>query len=346
MTWNWSLNELFALERFLADMGLCHGPLTGRQIGEGHSNLTFLVGDGRRSVIVRRPPPPPMPPGAHDVVREAQVMAALRNTPVPVPDVLAIAQPGEVLDVPMVVMSCVDGPVITTRTPEPFCNDADRRLIGNDLVDVLADLHAVDWRQCGLADFGRPDGFNQRHLHRIARLIADGAGQLPTEFEALFTWLTSTAPAESGHTVVHNDFRLGNVIVGVHPPARIAAVLDWELATIGDPLFDLAYLLASIPVDGQPVTPTEAMGSALLEPGYPSRFEMAERYAAITGRDITGLSWYIAAVYWKLAVLYEYGRRRNRRGGDPYFQDPANVQAFLAAAFRAAGHDVCGSLTT
>ena len=171
----------------------------------------------------------------------------------------------------------------------------------------------------------------------MARLVTDPNGQLPAEFAALAGWLEAHAPAESGASIVHNDYRLGNVILAPEPPARIAAVLDWELATIGDPLFDLGYFLASYPAPGEPLTPTGAMGTAVLEPGYPRREELAERYAAATGHDLSQLTWYVAMALWKLAVLYEYGRRRADTGhGDPYYRDPALVQSFLAAAGRSA----------
>ncbi len=145
-------------------------------------------------------------------------------------------------------------------------------------------------------------------------------------------------PAESGSAIIHNDYRLGNLILTPAPPGRVAAVLDWELATIGDPLFDLGYFLSSYPVAGEPLTPTQDLGLALLEEGYPTRDEIADRYAAITGSDLTHLPWYLAMAQWKLAVLYEYGYRRAVTGvGDPYYGDPALVRSFLAAAHRSAG---------
>jgi aminoglycoside phosphotransferase (APT) family kinase protein len=338
MSWEWSPLELLALERFLGDLGLSRGPLTTRRIGDGHSNLTFLVSDGERQVVVRRPPPPPTPPGAHDVLREATLMGALRGTAVPVPEVLGIAQPGEVLDVPLFVMSHVVGPVVTTRTPDPLWNSADRRSIANSLIDTLAALHAVDWSAQGLDGFGRPEGFNERHRKRMAGLVADEDGAPPEGFEAIDAWLAANVPPESGASIVHNDFRLGNVILAPDSPGRVAAVLDWELATIGDPLFDVGYLLASYPVEGEELTPTGAMGTAVFEQGYPTREELAQRYASVTGRDLGNLRWYTAMVLWKLAVLYEYGRRRTARAhGDPYYADPAHVRSFLDAAHAAAG---------
>jgi aminoglycoside phosphotransferase (APT) family kinase protein len=327
--------ELARLAKFLQSDGICAGPLTARPVGDGHSNLTFLVSDGQRPVVVRLPPPPPLPPGAHDVLREATLIRALAGSAVPVPEVLATAQAGQVIDAPFFVMTYVPGPVATTATPPALCSPGDRRQLGQALIDTLAALHSVDWRAAGLTDFGRPEGFNARHLRRMARLITDANGQLPAEFAELADWLQVHVPPESGASIVHNDYRLGNVILAPEPPARIAAVLDWELATIGDPLFDLGYFLASYPAAGEPLTPTGAMGTAVLEPGYPRREELAERYATTTGRDLSQLSWYVTLALWKLAVLYEYGRRRAETGhGDAYYRDPALVQSFLTAAGR------------
>jgi aminoglycoside phosphotransferase (APT) family kinase protein len=340
MTWDWSAPTLTALQGFLSDRGITSGPLTTTRIGDGHSNLTFLVSDGQRRVVVRRPPPPPVPPGAHDMLREARLLQGLADTAVPVPQVLAVGQADEVLDVPFYVMSHVEGSVITTATPDALATPQDRRRIGEALVDTLAALHAVDWRAAGLADLGHPEGFNGRHLRRMGRLVADDQGRPPAEFTEITDWLAAHVPPESGAAIIHNDFRLGNVIIGPEPPARIAAVLDWELATLGDPLFDLGYLLACYPAPGETLTPTGQFGAACLEEGYPSRAELTARYAATTGRSLCDLTWYTVLAQWKLAVLYEYGRRRAVSGtGDQYYRDPALVRAFLNAAHAAAGLD-------
>jgi aminoglycoside phosphotransferase (APT) family kinase protein len=326
-----------ALESFLTGLGICSGPLTTRRIGDGHSNVTLLVSDGRHQVVVRRPPPPPVPPGAHDVLREARLLSALAGRQVPVPDVLAVAHAGQVFDVPCFVMSHVDGPVVTTTTPEPLDNPVDRRLIGEALIDTLAELHKVDWLAAGLADLGRPEGFNARHLRRIGALVSDQDGRLPAEFTDVGGWLATRVPPESGAAIVHNDFRIGNVILAPNPPGRVAAVLDWELATIGDPLFDLGYFLACYPEPGEPLVPTAAMGTAVLEDGYPTRAELMDRYAAKTGRALPDLRWYTTMALWKLAALYEYGRHRARTGGgDSYYADPGLARSFLMAARRAA----------
>ena len=322
MTWDWTPDQLQRLGRFLAARDLTGTAVTARRIGDGHSNLTYLVGDGERQVVVRRPPPPPLPPGAHDMLREARLMRALAETPVPVPRVLATVEAGELLDVPCYVMSYAEGPVVTTTTPAPLDRPETRLEIADDLVDVLVELHAVDWEGAGLT--GRPEGFNRRHLESLGRLVRDDP---PPGFAELRDWLATNAPPESGAAIVHNDFRIGNVVLAPDRPGRVAAVLDWELATIGDPLFDLGYFLTSVP-ETAARTATEELGAAMLEDGYPTRAELAERYARRTSRDLSTLRWYVALAQWKLAALYEYQRRR---GTDPYYDDPALVASFLAA---------------
>jgi aminoglycoside phosphotransferase (APT) family kinase protein len=333
--WSWSEHELQRLGSFLADRGLCGPAISARAIGDGHSNLTFLVSDGHSRVVVRRPPPPPLPPGAHDVLREARLLTALERTDVPTPRVRAIAAAGELLDVPLYVMDFVDGVVITESTPAPGGNQQLRRRVGESLVDTLAELHSVAWREVGLDDFGKPDGFNARQLRRMRSLIAVD-GSVPHAFVALDDWLHAHVPSESGISIVHNDFRIGNMIVTIET-GRVAAVLDWELATIGDPLADLGYLLTSYPMPGEPLVPTSAMGTAVLEPGYPGRTELIARYAGRTGADVSAVNWYATLAMYKLAALYEYSRRRFESGvGDPYYADPALASSFLAAGERLA----------
>jgi aminoglycoside phosphotransferase (APT) family kinase protein len=334
----WSPAARAALTRLLRDRGLRAAPDGGdldiRRIGDGHSNLTYAVGAGTSRVVVRRPPSPPEPPGAHDVLREATLIGALKDTSVPVPALLATARAGEVTDVPCYVMSFAEGPVVTTVTPAPLADPLSRRQLGEALIDTLARLHAVDWQAAGLAGLGRPDGFNGRHLRRIGRLAAGQHADLPPRFAAAGEWLAAHVPPESGAAIVHGDYRLGNVVLGPEPPGRVAAVLDWELATLGDPLLDVAYFLASVPEPGQPRTPVQEMGTAMLEDGWPSRAELADRYAQTTGRDLSGLAWYSVLVQWKLAALYEYSRRTAR---DDYYANPALVTSFLTAAHRTAG---------
>lgn len=318
-----------SLAELLAANGIDLGTFTAQPVGDGHSNLTFLLRGERGSAVLRHPPAPPLPPGANDVLREARIIAALRGGAVPVPEVLATAEAGDVLDVPCFVMSFVPGVVIGERTPEAIATPADRRRIGEGLVDALVALHGLDWRAAGLR--GRPEGANLRQHERLGRLVA---GDPPAALVELDAWLVAHAPEESGGVLLHNDLRLGNVLVDDRSPARIAAVLDWELAAVGDPLADLGYLIASWPSPGAEPTPVQALGLAALEPGWPTAEELAARYAERSGRDLASLRWHVVNAHRKLAVLYEYSRRR---GGDPYYADESKVPAFLEAAESAIG---------
>lgn len=329
--WTWTPELLAQLRGRLADVGTHVGELTATPIGDGHSNLTFLITDGEQRLIVRRPPPPPSPVGANDMLREARVLTALADTAVPVPTVVAVFPAGDLLDVDTYVMEAVDGDVITGSTPESMSSPEQRGLVSASLVDILADLHAVNWRATGLGDFGRPNGFNRRHLDRVSSLVRVD-GEMLDDFAGIYQWLQARVPYESRAAIVHNDYRLGNVIIDP-TTSKVAAVLDWELATIGDPLFDLGYLLTSTPSPDGPMTPTQAMGAAQREPGYLTRSELISRYVDRTGADLSSLEWFEVLSSWKVAALYEYSRRRHQSGqGDPYFADPAHVESFLSAA--------------
>lgn len=313
------------------------GPIhTLRRIGDGHSNLTYAVSDGGRAVVVRRPPPPPVPPGANDVLREARIQQALAGTAVPVPRILAVDDTCTVMDVPFYVMELLDGDVATTVLPAALDDDAGRRGLGEALIDVLAAVHGVDWQAVGLGDLGRPDGFLERQLRKLPRLVADTDGAVPACFTELGERLAADMPESGPATIVHGDLRLGNVMLARTSPARILGVLDWELAAIGDPLADVGYTLATYAVPDEPLHALTALSTATLAPGFPSREELADRYAAATGRDVSALPWYQALALWKLALLFEYGRRRAAGpGGDPYYATPGLVDGLLTAAHRA-----------
>lgn len=359
--------EIRALGAFLAARDLTDADIRLVPIGDGHANLTYLAAspsvpgsdlghdaaDGwhpyrERAVVVRRPPPPPLPPGANDVLREAGAMDAVgRAGGVPVPRILATADAGEVFDVPFFVMSFVPGDVVTTGLPFSLGDEESRRAVSFALADTLAALHSIDWTTTGLR--GRPEGSNLRQRARLARLVADDAGRPPAEFADVDAWLDENAPTESGAAIVHGDFRIGNVLLSTPSPESgerpgVAAVLDWELATVADPLVDLGYLLASWAGSGagpgataDALTPIQELGSATALAGFATPDELAERYFAARGIAPQDPTWYTVLALWKLAVLYEYSRRRFEAGsGDPYYAGTAKVTALLAAARRTA----------
>ncbi len=328
--------ELAALETWLRGQGLHAGPLRLHRIGDGHSNLTYRVVTGERTMVLRRPPPPPFPRGAHDMLREARILLALADTEVPAPRVLAVAEAGEAMDVPFYLMEQLDGAVATDALPTALDNPGDRARTAGSFIDTLAALHSLDWRQIGLADLGRPEGFLLRQLDRLPNLIAAEDGSLPEEFDSLREQLRSDMPRSGEPALLHGDFRFGNVMLAVDRPS-VLGVLDWELAGVGDPLADLGYTLATYAVPGERPHALTAMSGATLGHGFPTRDELADRYAAATGRDVSGMPWYQALQLFKLAVLYEYNRRKvaGGAGADPYYADPSLVQGLLDASVRA-----------
>ncbi|WP_165036613.1 phosphotransferase family protein, partial [Candidatus Protofrankia californiensis] len=317
-----------------------------RRIGDGHSNLTYAVTTGEQTLVLRRPPRPPLPRGANDMRREARILQALADTDVPVPRVLAVAEEGDVMDVPCYVMEHLDGVVATDILPPALDTVEGRSAAAEAFIDVLAALHTVDWRGCGLGDLGRPDGFLERQLDRLPRLIADEDGALDPPFDEIRDQLRTTVPTSGEPALLHGDFRFGNVMLAPDEPARLLGVLDWELAGIGDPLADLAYTLVTYAVPGEPLHALTEMSTVTLRDGFPGRDVLAARYATATRRELSRLPWYEAFQLFKLAVLFEYNRRKTVTGeGDRYYADPALVEGLLGAcrhALRQAAGSIVG----
>jgi aminoglycoside phosphotransferase (APT) family kinase protein len=327
--------DVAALGRWLAERSLTANAVQVRPVGDGLSNLTYVVTDGRATVVLRRPPPPPLPPGANDMRREASILTALAGTGIPVPRVLAAATPGEVMDVGCYVMEYLDGIVPARALPPALDSPAGRASAAGEFIDTLAALHRLDWRAIGLADLGRPDGFLARQLTRLPSLIASSGQVLPGDFGWVRDRLHDSLPPGGAAVLLHGDYRFGNVMLARNAPARVIGVLDWELAGIGDPLADLGYVLATWAVPGEPLHALTAMSALTLAQGFPDRDELAARYADQTGADLGHLAWYQAFALFKLAVLFEYNRRK--AGADPYYRDPALGAGLLDAAQRALG---------
>jgi aminoglycoside phosphotransferase (APT) family kinase protein len=308
-----------AVARFLDANGIGSGPVFAERIGEGQSNITVLLERGRARLVLRRPPPPPLPPSAHDMLREARLQIALAEAGVRVPRVLAVCEDESVLGVPFYVMEYLEGTVVTDRVPPGLDSPEERRLLGLELVDALAELHAVDLASTGLAGFGRATGYLERQVRRFTGLWeANATRELPAVTE-LGAWLDAQRPESGEATVVHGDYRLGNLLVSLDAPARVVAILDWELATIGDPLADLGYLVATYSDTDSPGGAME-LSPATREPGFPSRSELVGRYADRSGRPVGSLAWYEALALWKAAVFCEalHGRYLRGERGDAW----------------------------
>ncbi|MBN8871136.1 MAG: phosphotransferase family protein [Solirubrobacterales bacterium] len=278
-------------------------PLDYEKIHGGMSNLTYLVTDqsGARWVL-RRPPLGKTLGSAHDMGREVRVVTALDGTGVPVPPVVGYCEDEEVTGAPFYVMEFVEGPVI--RGPEQaaaFPGEDQRRRLGEGLVETMAKIHSVDVTEIGLGDLGRHDGYVQRQLKRWSgQWEKSKTRELPL-VEDVHARLVELAPPQSASTLVHGDYRLDNVIYS--PTGEVAAVVDWELCTIGEPLADLGLLMVYWREASD--EPIPLITPATVEPGFPTRRELAEQYAEITGRDISKLDYFVALGFWKLAIIAE-----------------------------------------
>jgi len=303
------------LEAFLDRHGIGEGRVEVERIGEGHSNFTFLVQRGDARVVLRRPPRPPLPPSAHDVLREARLLAALESTPVRVPRVLATGDEDAGLGVPFYVMEEMHGEVITTDVPAPLDDEEGRRRISEELVDALAEVHAVDWRACGLEGYGKPTGYLERQLRRFNGLWEFSKTRELPVVEEVGAWLAANLPESPESTIVHGDYRLGNVMVGGGAPAELVAIFDWELSTIGDPLADVGYLTVTWAEQDDPADISfSSLSAATRRPGFMTREELTARYEERSGRTVSALNWYQALALWKSAVFMEGNYRRFTMG--------------------------------
>jgi aminoglycoside phosphotransferase (APT) family kinase protein len=311
------------LRAFLDANGLGAGEIRASPIGEGHSNVTYLIERGSNEMVLRRPPRPPLPPSAHDVLREARLLRALANTPARVPAVLAVCDDPDTIGCPFYVMERVEGEVIVSSVPTALDTPAERRRIGEQLIDALVDIHGVDWRTAGLEGFGKPTGYLERQLRRFGGLWELNKTREIPAVESVGRWLGENLPESGAATVVHGDFRLGNTLFAGDAPARLAAVLDWEMATIGDPLADIGYLCMMWTEAGDPTGGLrEHLGKVTRAEGFPTRGELIERYEQGSGRSMRDVRWYTTLALWKSVVFMEGNYKRAVAGttDDPYLK--------------------------
>lgn len=345
-----ALVDAEALGRYLAEAlpgPDVAAPLRVERIRGGHSNETFAITRGNERWALRRPPRGPLLPTAHDVGREYRVLRGLEQTNVPAPRPLLLCDDPAVIGAPFYLMEWVEGVVIRATLPPAFQADVEaRRGLGEQLIDRLADLHAVDWQAVGLADLGKPQGYLERQLRRwTGQLDASRNRPLP-DLDAVTAWLHAHLPESGAATLVHGDYRLDNLLFAPEPPARALAILDWEMATLGDPLADVGYLLSFWREPGDPHFggPDDAAWDISAQPGFLTRAELVERYAAHTGRQLDHVAFYIALAIWKLAILLEGSYKRHLAGttDDPFFASlgegvPALARRALAICEGAAG---------
>jgi aminoglycoside phosphotransferase (APT) family kinase protein len=309
------------------------GPIAVRRLGSGHSNETFRVGRGRQSRVLRRPPRPPFPPSAHDVLREYEVLCALVDQDVRAPRPVAVCSDPNVIGAPFYLMEFVEGRVIRERFPANLDVRAERRRALEEFVDTLVEIHAVSWRSTELEKIGRPTGYLERQLRRWKGQWEHNRTRPIADIDRMAAWLTKYLPSDNETTLVHGDYKLDNAIFQPGRPARLAAVVDWEMATLGAPLADVGLLCATYVERGE--EPDEVLGfsPATTAPGSLTRRELIERYASKSGRPIHDLPWYEGLALWKIAILLEGSYRRYQAGttADPFFALLADGVPRLAA---------------
>jgi len=298
---------------FGANVAVAEPPLAFERIAGGHSNLTYRVNDqaGRRWAL-RRPPLGERLGSAHDMVREHTIVSALGPTDVPVAGVEGLCEDEGVIGAPFYVMDFVEGPVLRgVQEAEAFPDEGERRQIGFRLADTLAAIHAVDPDAAGLGELGRKEDYIARQLRRWSGQWEQSKTRELPEIDRVHDRLAARIPEQGPATIVHGDFRLDNMILT--EGGEVAAVVDWELCTLGDPLADVGLLMAYWPERDRPEV---ALGQpANLAPGFPTREELAARYAERSGRDLSQLDFYLAFGYWKLAVILEGVYARYTAGG-------------------------------
>ena len=311
------------LEAFLDDRGLGSGPVEAEPVGDGHSNITYLIRRDGGEWVLRRPPRPPIPPSAHDVLREARLLTAVEDEEVRTPRVLATCDDDAVIGAHFYVMERIEGDVIVSEIPERLDNPAQHARMAEELIDALVEVHAVDWRACGLEGYGKPSGYLERQVRRFSGLWEHNKTREVPEVEEGTAWLAGNMPESPPATIVHGDYRLGNTMMGPGTPARLVAIFDWELATIGDPLADLGYLTATYAEPGDADrTPLFALNSVTTREGFPTRDELIARYEERSGRSMSNVRWYQTLAMWKSAVFLEGSYKRLLAGttDDPFFK--------------------------
>lgn len=313
--------DVAALQAYLRDhLPDVSGAVEVRQYPRGFSNLTYLVRVGERELVLRRPPFGADVRGGHDVEREHRVIAALHPVWPKAPRPVLSCGDASVIGAPFYLMERVEGVILRDRPPAGVSLDPPTmRGVCLALVDTLAELHAVDWRAAGLEGLGRPEGYVERQVSGwAARWEKAKTDEIPA-MDAAAAWLAANRPAESGAVLIHGDYKYDNLVLDPADLSRVRAVLDWEMATIGDPLMDLGTSLGYWAEAGDPQE-MKMFGLTHL-PGNLTRQEVAERYAERTGRDVSGIAFHYVYGLFKVGVIAQqiYARFRAGKTRDPRF---------------------------
>ena len=289
-------------------------PLSSRFISGGASNEIFEIRRGDHRWALRRPPRV-VPKGRNEtMLREYRIIEAVTDTPVPHCRAWGSCEDTSILGSTFYLMEFIDGwsPISEPEWPEPFLSDLDARPgLAYELVDAIAELSKVDWKARGLEGLGRPEGFHDRQVDRwLAHLDAFSFRELPGLDEAA-AWLRDRRPRSYVPGIMHGDYQFANVMFHHGGPARMAAIVDWEMGTVGDPLLDLAWVVMGWPDEGE-----DRSGSGYVDyEGMPNRADLLERYATVSGRDVDEIDYYVILARFKMAIVLEGGYARYVQGG-------------------------------
>jgi len=314
-------------------------PIQLAQFPGGHSNLTYQIKIGRREFVLRRPPFGPVAPTAHDMPREFRLLSAVHPVFQLAPRPYLLCEDLAVIGAPFYLMERRHGLVVRRDIPDEVGEDlALRRRISEAIVDTMATLHAVDIVSSGMIGIGKPVGFMQRQIKGWAERWQRAKSNDVAEIDNVVKWLSVRLPADpdprNPPTLVHNDFKLDNVMLDYADPSKVVAVLDWEMCTVGDPLADLGLLLCYWAEKGDPEARRESISPVTTEPGWMTRREIVQRYAEKSGRDLSGIAFYETFALFKIAVVLQqiYIRYLKGQTHDERFKDFDRRVAGLAQA--------------
>ena len=333
--------DVSRLAAFLRDhIADCSGELTVLQFPHGHSNLTYLLRCGSQEWVLRRPPFGNQVKSAHDMGREFRVLSGLSRVFPPAPRPLVYCDDESVLGSPFYVMERRRGLIVRRQWPTQLPSDPELlRAMCGSLIDTLADLHEINLAAAGLESFGKPEGYVRRQIEGWTKRYRDAETEQLPEMEAVANWLAAQMPAESGVSLIHNDFKFDNVAFDPTAPERVATVFDWEMATIGDPLMDLGTTLGYW-VEASEIEQLSAsfVGPSWL-PGALTRRELLDRYAARRGIETFDMRYYYVFGLFKIAVIVQQIYARFARG---FTQDPrfASLETCVCQLARQAAHAI------
>ena len=300
-----------------ANVAGASGPFSYERIAGGRSNLTYRVTDSAGHMwALRRPPMGKALGSAHDMGREHRVVSALAPTPVPVAPIAGYCTDESVNGAPFYLMGFVEGPILRQRPDaDAFPDEADRRRIGERVVDTLVEIHAQVPDEIGLGDLGKKEDYVARQLRRWGKQWEGSKTREIPLVERVHERLAERIPEQGPATLVHGDYRLDNMILT--PGGEVAAVVDWELCTLGDPLADVGLLLVYWGEEGDTLLPL--FEPATMATGFPGREDVRARYAERSGRDLSEIDFFVALGYWKLAIILEgvYSRYAKGQYGKP-----------------------------